>query len=198
MADASRIEKFQQLVEADPNDELAQFSLGNALFEAERFEEAGPCFQKVLAINTRNSKAYEMLGRVQMKTGHNDLAVQTLINGYRNADRAGDIKPKDAMGELLKELGEEPPAPAKAAAAAGVAADGTFTCRRCSGNGPKLAKQPFKGELGETIYDTVCQSCWTEWVGQGTKVINELRLPMYDPKAQELYDGHMKEFLLIE
>jgi hypothetical protein len=29
----------------------------------------------------------------------------------------------------------------------------------------------------------------------GTKVINELRLPMDDPKAGKIYDQHMVEFL---
>jgi Fe-S cluster biosynthesis and repair protein YggX len=29
----------------------------------------------------------------------------------------------------------------------------------------------------------------------GTKVINELRLPMNDPQAQKIYEQHMVEFL---
>ncbi len=45
---------------------------------------------------------------------------------------------------------------------------------------------------------TVCNTCWQEWVGMGTKVINELRLPMYDPVAQETYDKHMVEFLSLD
>ena len=32
----------------------------------------------------------------------------------------------------------------------------------------------------------------------GTKVINELGLPLANPKAQEIYDQHMKEFLMLE
>jgi len=29
-------------------------------------------------------------------------------------------------------------------------------------------------------------------------VINELRLPMFDPAAQEQYDKYMKEFLMLD
>ncbi|MCB9854119.1 MAG: Fe(2+)-trafficking protein [Phycisphaerales bacterium] len=200
MADASTIDRLQKAVEADPNDELSSFSLGSALLDADRAGEAGPLFQRVLAMNPQHSKAHELLARVQIKTGHKDLAVETLKNGYTVARRKGDMMPANAMADLLKELGEELPqiAEKKSASAVGVQGDGSFVCRRCGGAGPQLAKAPFKGEMGETIAATVCGSCWTQWVGQGTKVINELRLPLYDPKAQEVYDRHMKEFLLID
>jgi Fe-S cluster biosynthesis and repair protein YggX/cytochrome c-type biogenesis protein CcmH/NrfG len=200
MADASNIERLQKAVEQDPNDELASFSLGSALLEADRAGEAGPLFQRVLAMNPQHSKAHELLARTQIKTGHQDLAIETLKNGYQLARRKGDMMPANAMADLLKELGQELPeiAQKKPDAAVGVQSDGKFICRRCGGAGPQLVKAPFKGELGETVAATVCQSCWTQWVGQGTKVINELRLPMYDPKAQEMYDTHMKEFLLID
>ena len=200
MSSIDRIEQLKRAVEQDPNDELAQFALGNAHFEAKQFADAGPCFQRVLAINSQNSKAYELLATVQKNTGHPDLAIQTATNGYRIAQRRGDMMPLKGMEALLKELGAPIPTIAeKPSAASGTsAASGAFTCRRCGAPGPALERRPFKGELGEMILATVCQSCWREWVGQGTKVINELRLPMYDPQAQEIYDRHMKEFLLIE
>lgn len=200
MADASTIEKLQKAVEQDPNDELANFSLGSALLDADRAQEAGPLFQRVLAMNPQHSKAHELLARVQLKTGHKDLAVDTLKNGYTLAERRGEMVPAKAMAAMLQELGEEVPKAAekKPESAVGVQGDGSFVCRRCGGAGPQLEKAPFRGELGDTIAATVCGSCWSQWVGQGTKVINELRLPMYDPKAQEIYDRHMKEFLLLD
>jgi len=73
-----------------------------------------------------------------------------------------------------------------------------FKCRRCEGPGSPLKQRPFKGPLGEQILASVCQSCWNEWVRMGTRVINELRLPMHDPRAQETYDQHMREFLLLD
>ena len=56
-----------------------------------------------------------------------------------------------------------------------------------------MAERPFKGPLGEKVWANVCQQCWKEWIAMGTKVINELRLPMHDPQAQEMYDKHMAE-----
>ncbi|MFQ5430013.1 MAG: Fe(2+)-trafficking protein [Phycisphaerae bacterium] len=200
MTDEARIEQLRRATERDPNDELAQFSLGTALLEAGRADEAGPCFQRVLAINSQHSKAYELLGRSQQQTGHVDLAVQTLTNGHRVARRRGDLEPMKAMAALLEELGAPVPAAGETPAATGAtqAVEGGFTCRRCGGAGPRMEKQPFKGDLGAVVFSTVCAGCWQEWVAMGTKVINELRLPMYDPQAQALYDKHMKEFLLID
>jgi Fe-S cluster biosynthesis and repair protein YggX len=200
MADEDRIEKLRRMAEADPSDEMAHFSLGGALLEAGRAQEAGPFLQRVLALNSQNSKAYELLGRAQIETGHRDLAVRTLTDGYRVAHRKGDLMPMKAMEQMLQELGAALPSVGekKETAGAVVAASGGFVCRRCGGGGPKLKERPFKGALGENILATVCEACWKEWVGMGTKVINELRLPMFDPQAQEMYDKHMKEFLLIE
>ena len=200
MVDEARIQKLQAAVEEHPNDELAQFSLGSVLLQAGRLEEAGPCFQRVVAVNSQHSKAYELLGTVQKDGGHKDLAIQTLTNGYRVAQRRGDLEPMNAMASLLKELGAEVPAAPvkKVSTQAGSGGGAGFSCRRCGGAGPQLEKRPFKGELGELVLATVCGSCWREWVGMGTKVINELRLPMYDPEAQTMYDKHMKEFLLID
>ncbi|MBX3396999.1 MAG: Fe(2+)-trafficking protein [Phycisphaerae bacterium] len=201
MADTSRIEQLEKVVERDPNDELGQFALGTAYHDAKLHSEAGPCFQRVLAINSQNSKAYEMLAITQKLTGHPDLAIQTATNGYRIAHRRGDVMPMKAMELLLKELGASVPVVGEkieSSASPTSVAGGTFSCRRCGGPGPQLPKVPFKGALGQVIFDTVCQMCWKEWVGQGTKVINELRLQMYDPTAQDLYDRHMKEFLMIE
>lgn len=199
MSIEERIQQLRGLAEADPNDEMAHFSLGTALLEAGRPDEAGPSFQRVLALNSQNSKAHQLLGESQIGAGHRELAIQTLTTGYRIAHRKGDLMPMKRMGELLEELGAPVPSVVekKPDAAGGESVEG-FACRRCGGGGPKLAERPFKGELGETILATVCANCWKEWVGMGTKVINELRLPMFDPQAQEIYDKHMKEFLLLD
>lgn len=199
MSEQEKIDRLQRLTESDPSDEMAHFSLGGALLEAGRAQEAGPYLQRVLALNSQNSKAYELLGKVQIATGHRDHAVRTLTDGYRVAHRRGDRMPMQAMEKLLAELGVQPPVLGeKKESSAAAPGTGGFTCRRCGGGGPKLKERPFKGELGEKILATVCESCWKEWVGMGTKVINELRLPMFDPQAQEMYDRHMREFLLID
>lgn len=199
MTDTTKIAKFRELAEQDPKDELAHLSLGNALMEAGEHQEAAQSYQRVLALNNRSSKGHERLAAAQIACGHKDLALQTLGNGYLVAHKQGDLEPMNAMGAMFAELGVEPPKVGTARApSAGAAASGDWACARCGGGGAKLEHRPFKGELGEKVLASICQTCWTEWVGMGTKVINELRLPMYDPTAQAEYDKHMVEFLSLE
>ena len=54
-------------------------------------------------------------------------------------------------------------------------------------------------DLGRRIYDTVCESCWQEWLhGFGKKVLNELRLDLSTERGQEEYDRHMRDFLQLD
>jgi Fe-S cluster biosynthesis and repair protein YggX len=196
-----RIARLRDLAQRDPNDELTQFSLGSALLEAGEAAEAAKAFQRVLAVNSQNSKGYQLLAQAQISAGHRSYAIDTLKTGYRIAHKRGDLMPRNAMADLLKGLGESVPEAAErpdttTSAAGGVSVG--FACRRCGSPGPKLPARPFKGALGEQVLESVCASCWKEWIAMGTKVINELRLPMYDPAAQEMYDKHMKEFLSLE
>jgi Fe-S cluster biosynthesis and repair protein YggX len=200
MVDEDRIGQLRKLAEEDPDDQLAHFSLGTALLKAGRAEEAARFLQRVLALDSRHSKAYQMLGTAQKAAGHMDLARATLTNGYRVAHRNGDIVPMKAMAKLLEAMGAEVPTlgERKASAVADQDVDGAFACHRCGGSGPGLGQRPFKGELGERIQSMICQGCWDEWVGMGTKVINELRMPLHEPQAQQAYDRHMKEFLGLD
>ena len=71
-------------------------------------------------------------------------------------------------------------------------------CSRCGRINRKLPAPPFRNAQGQLIYEKVCADCWREWIGMGTKVINELRLPLSDPQAQKVFDQHMYEFLNLK
>ena len=71
-------------------------------------------------------------------------------------------------------------------------------CKRCGNVGPKLKKPPFKNAFGQAIFENTCYDCWQLAIRQGTKVINELRLPLNDPQAQSIWDQHIKEFLNLQ
>jgi len=198
--DVDRIAQLRKLLRDDPNDELANFSLGSALLATGQPQEAARHLPKVLALNGRSSKAYQLLGQAQEAIGEKSLAIETLTNGYRVAHRQGDIVPMKIMAKSLRRLGADVPAMTDEHAELPLAqldASG-FRCRRCGRPGPRLKARPFKGELGERVLENICQACWQEWVRMGTRVINELRLPLHEPKAQELYDRHMREFLLLD
>ena len=78
-----------------------------------------------------------------------------------------------------------------------VAASGTFICRRTGRPGNKLPGPPFRGPIGQWIHENISAETWRDWIGQGTKVINELRLDFSNDKHQEVYDQYMLEWLQI-
>ncbi|MCH7812764.1 MAG: Fe(2+)-trafficking protein [Planctomycetes bacterium] len=191
-----RIEQFTKMAEADPDNELGHFSLGKVLLEVGRNDEAVKSLQKVLEINAGYSKAYQMLASAQLASDQRAAAVETLNLGITTADGRGDLMPRDGMVRMLTELDEPIPELKSKAADAASAPEGTdFNCSRCGKPSERMEKIPFRGKLGEKIWDCVCAACWREWVGVGTKVINEMGLPLASPQGQDTYDEHMVEFL---
>lgn len=198
MADiAARIEQFRKMAEADPNNELGHFSLGRALLDANEFEQAAASFQRALSLNPNLSKAYQLQAAALLKLDQRDQAVEVLQKGVKIADSRGDLMPKNDMIRQLKELGAEVPVLQKAVENRPVG-EGEVQCARCGQVKPRLPKAPFSHPQGQMIYERVCADCWREWIPMGTKVINELRLPLADPQAQKVYDQHMLEFLNLK
>jgi len=199
----TRIKQFEKMANDDPNNELGHFSLGKAYLEAGRFEEAAASLKRALDLNPTLSKGYEHLGVALDKAGNRELAIEMLTRGASVADERGDLKPRDAMVDMLRVFGAQVPAfkeksvESQAVAGSGQAVTG-FACARCGKPFGKLEKPPFKGELGQKIFDGVCQSCWKEWIAMGTKVINEMGLQLADKRHQDTYDQYMIEFLQLE
>ncbi|HUO11103.1 MAG TPA: Fe(2+)-trafficking protein [Phycisphaerae bacterium] len=197
MIDQDRINRFKAMTEADPANELGFFSLGRAYIDAGQPKEAIPALQRVLALNPGFSKAYSLLGMAQRTTGDQTGAIETLTRGYKIANDRGDLMPRNDMANMLKEMGAPVPEIKAEALTPEDSASGKIKCSRCGRIAPKMPERPFSGELGDQIHNTVCGPCFREWIGQGTKVINELRLNLTEKSAQDVYDQHMKEFLNI-
>ncbi|GMU20047.1 MAG: hypothetical protein AMXMBFR13_01480 [Phycisphaerae bacterium] len=200
--DEARIEQFRNMAQADPDNELGHFSLGKALIDAGRHEEAIASLQRAIDINPQNSRSYHLLALAQKGAGQRGEAISTLRMGFDVAHGRGDLMPRNDMGALMRELGETPPtvvdAPAAPVPAAAAVGADSIVCSRCGNARPKMAERPFKGPLGEQVWANVCQSCWGEWIRMGTKVINELRLNFADPRHADTYDQYMREFLQLE
>lgn len=193
MADTDRIAQFRKMANDDPNNELAHFSLGRALADANQHDEAVESFKKAIDLNPNISKVYHLLAASLLKLNERQAAITALIAGVKVADARGDHLPRREMAALLGELGAPvPEAPQQQQVAV---SEGQVRCKRCGQLGPKLAKPPFRNEFGQAIYENICTACWREAIGMGTKVINELRLPMSDPQAQKIWDQHIREFL---
>lgn len=195
---AARIAQFEKMASADPTNDMAHFSLGRAYLDAGRFAEAATSLERCLELNPGMSKAYELAGKAMLGAGWADKAVVTLNSGYETATRKGDRMPQQAIAELLRSVGREPPAVVPSPGSAEAGAHGNFLCRRTGKPGTQLDRPPFRGPLGEWIHQNISRETWTVWIGQGTKVINELRLDLSRERDAEIYDQQMKEFLGYE
>lgn len=194
-----RIARFETMASADPDNDMAHFSLGSAYLQAGRAAEAAKSLQRCIELNPDMSKAYQLAGEAMIKAGWSDTAADLLRTGYEVAAAKGDRMPKDAIADLLRDMGLEPPALSKdtAAAAERLRESGAFVCRRTGRPGTQLAEPPFRGPVAKWIMDNISAETWQAWIGQGTKVINELRLDFSREEDQETYDKHMYEFLGI-
>ena len=191
-----QIQELKRRTESDPNDEIAHFSLGKALVESGEAAEGAKALQRVIALNPNIAKAYQLLGDAQIKTGHRDYAIQTLTEGVNVAHRRGDLMPEKEMSKMLADLGA--PVPQFADPSKTPVSAGEVFCKRHGGVGPKLEKPPFRNDFGKEIFENTCANCWKEAIAFGTKVINELRLPLSDPQAQKAWDQHIREFLNLK
>jgi Fe-S cluster biosynthesis and repair protein YggX len=173
---------------------LGHFSLGRAYFDAGFLPESIASFEKVIALNPKLSKVYQLLAAALIKENKTDAAIERLTAGVKIADERGDLMPKNEMVKMLRDLGAPVPE-VKASGAERALTEGEVLCVRCGQVKAKMAHPPFSHAQGKVIQEKICADCWREWIGMGTKVINELRLPLSDPRAQKEFDRHMYEFL---
>ena len=61
-----------------------------------------------------------------------------------------------------------------------------------------LTFQPYPGELGKRIYETVSQQAWQKWLAHQTMLINENRLSPINPEHRKYLEGEMEKFFFGE
>lgn len=196
-----RIAQFETMVRpgADPTNDMAWFSLGQAYAQAGRHADAAGAFERCYTLNPAMSKAFQLAGRAFIDAGDAEKAKVVLREGFVSASGRGDRLPAKAMGEMLLSLGEAiPDAPGSGGTQPASTGDGSFVCGRTGRPGNKLAKPPFKGPLGQWICENISAETWDQWIRQGTKVINELRLDLSRDEDAATYDRHMREYLGVD
>lgn len=193
-----RITQFENMAQADPDNDMAHFSLGSAYLQGGRAPEAARSLLRCIELNPDMSKAYELAGKALVDAGWTDQAIDTLTTGFSVAASKGDLMPRDAIAEQLRGLGQEPPALTAADEAKAVELSGAFVCSRSGRPGTQLPDPPMRGPLGEWIHANISQETWQAWIGQGTKVINELRLDFSRDADQTAFEQHMCEYLGID
>jgi Fe-S cluster biosynthesis and repair protein YggX len=193
-----RIAQFRKMATDDPENELGHFRLGQLLMEDNQFEEAARSFRRTVELSPQFSKVYQLLASALLKLGQREQAVQTLHEGYRVADERGDKMPRDAMAQMLKDLGEAVQETKEARGPGG-----GFACQRpgCPyvPYARALTAPPLPDAIGQRIQREICADCWNDWFAkQSIKVINELRLDLSDERGQAEYDRYMFDFLGFE
>ncbi|MEO1128533.1 MAG: Fe(2+)-trafficking protein [Planctomycetota bacterium] len=190
-----RIAQFENMANADPDNEMAHFSLGGAYAQAGRHQDAADAYQRALQVQPDLSKAYQLAAEQLEKAGDAAGAADLASRGYVVAAENGDLMPKKAIAEMLERFGA--PLPEVANEKKIEIAEGSFLCRKSGRPGHQLPRPPFRGPIGQWIHENISQSTWDEWIGQGTKVINELRLDLSRDEDCDTYDRYMHEFLEI-
>jgi Fe-S cluster biosynthesis and repair protein YggX len=154
---------------------------------------------RCVQINPAMSKAFQLAGQSYISAGDNDSAAEVLAQGYKAAAGRGDRMPMKAMGDLLTKIGRPVPEVAGAKSTGGTpGGPGGFVCQRTGRPGTKMSRPPFKGAVGEWIAANISKETFDDWIAQGTKVINELRLDLSRDEDDAVYDAHMREFLGID
>ncbi|MBN1441704.1 MAG: Fe(2+)-trafficking protein [Planctomycetes bacterium] len=194
MSPPDRIALFTRMAESDPDNEMAHFNLGRLHHEAGNLEAAEASLRRTLEIRPRHLQAMSYLARTLLARGERGEAVELLEEGVRLAHEQGELALRRAMSDLLREQGVEPPQLVDESAEE-PAGEGEIRCRRCLRTREGLESPPLRGDIGRSIQSAVCADCWSEWIAMSVKIINEYRLNLAAPKAREIYDDHMKEFL---
>jgi len=189
-----RIARFENMAGADPSNEMAHFSLGGAYAAAGRHADAADAYLRAIALKPDFSKAYHLAAEALIAAGRSGEAGPVLTKGYLVAAEHGDMMPRTAMGELLKKLGLQVP---QTQVQAAPVPDGTFLCHKTGRPGTKMDTPPFRGPIGHWIAEHIAKETFDDWIRQGTKVINELRLDLSRDQDADTYDRYMHEYLGI-
>jgi Fe-S cluster biosynthesis and repair protein YggX len=191
-----RIAQWRKMTEADPDNAMGWMSLGNAYKEAGQPQDAAKSLREAIERDAKLSRAYQLLGEVLVELGRNDEATPVLTSGYTIAAEQGDVMPQKVMGTLLEKIGQPVPQVQVASPQPAVTCGGDQLVDRRTGRpGNRLPDPPMRGPVGKFIYDHFTQETWREWIGMGTKVINELRLDFSNKQHQQIYEDQMLEWL---
>lgn len=99
-----KIDKFRQLVESQPDNELAHYSLGTALFEEAVYEEAEQHFSAALEKKGDWVLAYILRARCLIHMKRLDEARALLLIGRDHSEKQKHDSPIEEIDDLLETL----------------------------------------------------------------------------------------------
>ena len=63
---------------------------------------------------------------------------------------------------------------------------------------PGLKAPPVPGELGKKVYENVSQDAWNEFLEYFKMVINEYRLDLTSPMADQIFEQKIEEYFFSD
>jgi Flp pilus assembly protein TadD len=101
---ATRIELFRKAVEQDPNDAVALFGLGKALFDEKDYSAAAESFKRAVEIQPDYTAVYPLLGKCLERMGQKGEAREVYRKGIAVSEKTGDLMPKHEMETRILKL----------------------------------------------------------------------------------------------
>ncbi len=71
-------------------------------------------------------------------------------------------------------------------------------CIKLKVEAPGLESPPLPGELGQRIYENVSKEAWKEFIEHFKMVINEYRLDLTSPLADQVFEQKAEEFFFSD
>ena len=102
----SRIEIFQEMLKAQPEDVMIWYGLGNEYFKMEKWNESAEALSNVIKFNSDYTAAYQMLGTALLNAGKKNEARDIWQKGIETAERTGAWKAKQHLEGLLADVKE--------------------------------------------------------------------------------------------
>ncbi len=73
-----------------------------------------------------------------------------------------------------------------------------FKCSRCNKKEGQMAFAPFPNDLGQRVYNEICQACWKEWLQKQNQLINHFGLDVSSSDSHDFLFDNLKIFLFDE
>jgi Fe-S cluster biosynthesis and repair protein YggX len=74
----------------------------------------------------------------------------------------------------------------------------TVHCIKLGVDAEGLDKPPFKGELGERVFNNVSKEAWRKWLEHSKMLINEYRLDLVSEAGQRVWMRELENYFYGE
>lgn len=101
------VARYRKMLEENPRNELARFSLGKALYDGGDFQAAREEFAVALENKPDWMVAQILIGKCELALGRRDAARRAFTRGRQLAVDQDHDGPREEMEQLLTELGSD-------------------------------------------------------------------------------------------